>query len=237
MSGGEKLWTLTFSFDAWKPEFGSIRKGPLTVRRKVSDKELKKFQKLIDSESIVHIRARLAEENSFGSPQALLEKFVRVESGDSELNGYLAKLKKPVTFEAPGFGIFTLNRRVKWFAAKTRWCGRDIDLSLHASEMPEVKKALAVAKRLWKTANKWDARVKDYAVEQLLELKNDNWLDEDEHEVTPDEFKRRMTLEAITVDPDGSFDFWHNDGELFFGHSIQISGCIESGLEQADIPG
>jgi hypothetical protein len=47
----------------------------------------------------------------------------------------------------------------------------------------------------------------------LLPLKNDNWLDEDEAELTADRFEDRMTLESITVRADGSFDFWHKDGD------------------------
>jgi hypothetical protein len=43
-----------------------------------------------------------------------------------------------------------------------------------------------------------------------------------------------MTLEAITVYPEGSFDFWYNDSDLFWGHSIQIGGDL---TEDADIPG
>lgn len=46
-----------------------------------------------------------------------------------------------------------------------------------------------------------------------------------------------MTLEGISVDPDGSFDFWHNDGDLFWGHAIQISGSLVEGPTLANIPG
>ena len=74
-------------------------------------------------------------------------------------------------------------------------------------------------------------------MQELLPLKNENWLDEDEAELSPDEFKDRMTLESITVYPSGSFDFWHNDGDLFWGHSIQISGNLSDGPKHADIPG
>ncbi|OAI46466.1 hypothetical protein AYO44_11310 [Planctomycetaceae bacterium SCGC AG-212-F19] len=60
---------------------------------------------------------------------------------------------------------------------------------------------------------------------------------DDEVELNAKQFKARMTLEAITVTPSGSFDFWHNDGDLFWGHSIQISGNLTKGPTHADIPG
>jgi len=59
--------------------------------------------------------------------------------------------------------------------------------------------------------------VPDYAVEKLLERKNEIWLDEDESEVTHVEFKSRMVLQSITVSPDEEFNFWHDDGDLFWG--------------------
>jgi hypothetical protein len=74
-------------------------------------------------------------------------------------------------------------------------------------------------------------------VQALLPLKNESWLAEGEVDVTADQFKGRMALESITVHPDGSFEFWHNDGDLFWGHSIQISGCLSKGPTGADIPG
>ena len=46
-----------------------------------------------------------------------------------------------------------------------------------------------------------------------------------------------MTLDAITVYPDGAFDFWHHDGDMFWGHSIQVSGSLSEGLILADTLG
>ena len=45
-----------------------------------------------------------------------------------------------------------------------------------------------------------------------------------------------MKLQSIVFYPDGDFNFWYDDGDLFWGHSIAISGNLE-GLKDADIPG
>ena len=83
----------------------------------------------------------------------------------------------------------------------------------------------------------WNRRIRDYAVKELLAVENESWIDQDEPELTPDDFKDRMTLESITVDPNGSFDFWHDDGDLFWGHAIQIGGNLAEGPKYADTPG
>jgi hypothetical protein len=55
--------------------------------------------------------------------------------------------------------------------------------------------------------------------------------------LTAGEFKKRMALDSITVVPDGSFEFWHNDGDLFWGHLIQIRGNVTEGPTDASIAG
>jgi hypothetical protein len=46
-----------------------------------------------------------------------------------------------------------------------------------------------------------------------------------------------MKLETISVSSDGSFNFWHDDGDLFYGHAIQVGGNLVEGPTYADIPG
>ena len=46
-----------------------------------------------------------------------------------------------------------------------------------------------------------------------------------------------MTLESIVFGPGGSFEFYHNDGDLFAGHCILVRGSVEEGPTDADIPG
>jgi hypothetical protein len=112
-----------------------------------------------------------------------------------------------------------------------------VSLSLSAKEPADLQEALKTAHSLWKTQEAWNQRIRDFAVQELLSLKNGDWLGEDEVEITADQFKDRMKLEAITVYPDSSFVFWHDDGNLFWGHCIQISGSLSEGPTDADIPG
>jgi hypothetical protein len=112
-----------------------------------------------------------------------------------------------------------------------------VTLSLSATQGKDLEKALKAARTLWLAQKGWTKRINDFAVKELLPLKNNNWLGDDEAKFSAKRFKARMTLEAITVLPNGDFDFWHDDGNLFWGHSIQISGSITKGPTHADIPG
>ena len=100
-----------------------------------------------------------------------------------------------------------------------------------------IEDAIKTAETLWADEAGWKQRADDYAVEKLLPLKNASWLEDNDVEVTSNEFKARMKLVSITVEGKGRFTFWHEDGDLFWGHSIEIRGTLEVGLIDADIPG
>jgi len=236
-SGGEKLWSLLFDFQVWRTKSTGLQTQPLIIRRKVTMEELHRWQESINPYTVIRIKARVVVGADEDGHQALLEDFVGRESSDEELNRHLKQLQQPVTFEDPSLGTFTLDRRVDWFSGTVAWEGHPISLNLSGSETHKVLDALKTAHALWKSPNTWNRRIRDYAVEKLLPLKNESWLDENEPALTPDEFRARMTLQSITVYPDGSFDFWHNDGDLFWGHSIHISGSLANGPTGADIPG
>jgi hypothetical protein len=236
-SRGEELWTLRFVFDAWRIHGGAVQTRPLTIRRKVSEQELAQFRGLIRPYMVIRIRARVASDSPFGGPETLLESFVGRDDLDAELNAHATQLQKPVTYDDPVFGTFSLDRRIGWFTGTTVWKGHPVALHLSAAASADVQAALTTAHYLWQAQDGWDQRIRDCAARILLPLKNESWLGEGEAEVTADQFKQRMKLESVTAHPDGSFEFWHADGELFWGHSIQVNGSISEGPTEADIAG
>lgn len=236
-SRGEELWTLRTTFEAWRIHGAALQTRPLKIRCKVTDADLKRLQTLLPAYSIVRIHARVIHDSPFGGPEALLEHVLGFDNSDAELNQFAMNLQKPVTFEDPMFGAFTLDRRINWFSGKALWNGASVKINLDAKETSEVQAALKTAQALWQSQADWDQRIRDYAVMRLLPRKNEDWLGEDEDELLPEQFKERMKLESITVNPDGEFDFWFNDGDLFWGHAIQISGSLSKGPTRADTPG
>ena len=203
----------------------------------LTHEELQTFRDAIGVETVIRIRARVSEDNVFGSPEALLEELIDRDASDVGLHEHLVELQKPVTHEDDVFGTFTLNRRANWYAAEVVWNGTAVRLRLSATEPSELEPTLETARALWGEQVEWNDRIRDFAVEKLLALKNNNWLDEDEAELSADDFKGKMTLKSVTVCSDGEFEFWHDDGDLFCGHAIQICGNLSNGLTDADIPG
>ncbi len=233
----DELWDLSFTLTVWRTEGTPVNTNGLTVRHQMTYQEMTRLMDRITPYTVVHIRAHLAEHTEFGNPQALLVNIVGVDESDAELNKWVTQLLEPVMFDDDMFGTFTLDRRLQRHTAQTTWRGTPVALHLSAKEPDDLQNALKTAHTLWQSQDEWDQRIRHFAVVELLPLKNDVWLDEDEVEVHPDQFKDRMALETVKVYPDGSFEFWHNDGDLFFGHSIRIDGSISDGPTDADIPG
>ena len=148
---------------------------------------------------------------------------------DPELKAILDEQKKPVTFWVDGLGTFALNRALGWFEAEADWLGSPIRLDLDRDEDRE--KCLFYLRALMKGQADWDGRLRACAARDLLELAND-WASDggcEEHEpeeITREQFMERLEPDAVQISGDGSFDFWFNDGALFWGHSIHVLSLI-----------
>ena len=236
-SGGNALWSARFGLSGWKLLGGELRTSELMVLRVVPHVELRALSAAMRPYDVVRVRARWSEHNVLGSSQALLVEFIGKYDSDSELNAYALKLQEPVTFMDWQFGLFTLNRRVDWYEALPDWCDGSVRLRISAAMPDEMEKSIEVARQLWSEQEEWQQKIATCAAKGLLQLKNDTWLDEDEQELTEEDFANRMTLESISVKSDGTFEFWHDDGDLFLGHAIMVSGNLTDGPTNAAMHG
>ena len=186
---------------------------------------------------VIHLRARVAFDNILGKPQALLLEVLGHCDTDLELLTAAKELQKPVTFHDSEFGTFVLNRRINWYEANTSLEGLDVRLSLSPGESGKLEELLATSRILFRAQDPWCHRATDYAVSELLTLKNEAWLGEDESELSAAQFRARIKLTSIVIRSGERFEFWYEDGDLFWGHSISVSGDLINGPKDANIQG
>lgn len=227
-TGKEKLWTASMELTAWLEEGDpELHQGEFVLSTIADNKLLEVLRRRARPDSIIQFQGRVSED---GRKLLLLDL---PEPGfDPGLKEVLEEQKKPVTFEGEGMN-FTLNRRVGWFEAEVNWLKTPISLVFDAEE--DRADALQTARTLLDAQEEWDRRVREYAAEELTGLAND-WA-EDPSEITKKQFADRLELESIEVREDGGFQFWFGDGELFYGHSIWVSGDVEHGPDGADMEG
>ena len=235
-SQGEKLWTASIGLTAWMEADGpELHQGAFRLETIADNQLMPVLRQRARPDFIIRFRARRSED---GTRLLLLDL---PEPGfDPELKAILDEQKKPVTFWVDGLGTFALNRALGWFEAEADWLGSPIRLDLDRDEDRE--KCLFYLRALMKGQADWDGRLRACAARDLLELAND-WASDggcEEHEpeeITREQFMERLEPDAVQISGDGSFDFWFNDGALFWGHSIHVTGSLEGGPEKAEMEG
>lgn len=234
---GDYPWTYCCTFNAWKLGAAAMQTRDLCIRQYVTDEALFGLVKAIAPYCVLRIRARVTDDPKSDIAVVLLDEVVGVDTSDPELNDFADRLREASTFEDATFGAFTLDRATNWYEAEIEWNGERISFVLDAFEEADVQDSLRTGRSLWTDQSGWNARVHERAVQDLLPLKNDGWLEEDEVALTPYQFQESMTLESITVSAEGSFEFFFDDGDLFWGHSIIVHGSLTEGLTYAEIYG
>ena len=225
---GETLWTASIGLTAWMEEDSpDIHRGEFVLSTIGDEQLLEVLRRRTRPDFIIKFRGRVSED---GKRLLLLDL---PEPGfDPDLKAILEEQKKPVTFWEEGLGTFTLNRQVDWFETEVDWLGGQISLVFDAGE--DRAEVLQRAKTLLSGAADWDERIRAYAADDLLVSAND-WAEDEE--ITREQFIQRMELESIEIRADGSFEFWFADGDMFYGHSIHVSGDMEKGPDRADMEG
>lgn len=236
-SDGKELWTATLPLTAWREEDGPIHREEAVLVSLADDKLLGYLRRMAPRDSIIQARVRQSLNDSrfllVGMPSPVM---------DPELTAILDEQVKDVSLFVDGLGAFVLNRSVNWFQADVDWLGQSIQLTYDNTAGEEMKAAQETALALMADQAGWDGKVRAFAAQKLLSLAND-WAqdagaeDEEPAEVTREQFMERMELESIQVDGDGGFEFWFNDGDLFWGHSIHVTGSLSQGPSHAQMEG
>jgi hypothetical protein len=146
-------------------------------------------------------------------------------------------MKNRPNIDHPALGRLEYDGELDWYTGALPLGDRSIELRIHCEgadgEPPAMGFAVKIAARL----DALRRSAEDFAVSELLALKNNTWLDDDQAEVSADEFKRLMTLDSVVVHADGSAAFYHSDGDLFWGHCILLRMGPDERFTVAEIAG
>ncbi|MDQ8192693.1 DUF2262 domain-containing protein [Roseibacillus persicicus] len=230
-------WSFLFSLDAWTDAEGALHTHKMTIRKVVDADELQRLEELVKAESIISIALHIGQLEGFDCRQGALVEIIESGVDDEDLKRFAADLATPVTIESKDLGRFTLDRRVGWFEGESRWGLRKIRINLSPADVSEPSSVIARAEDLWRQRKPLTRKACEVAAATLLEVKNGSWLNEREPPMTEAQFMRKMKLESITVEDDGGFDFWFEDGDIFWGHSIEVRGDQERGFFDAGFHG
>lgn len=236
-ANGNTLWHASIPLIAWMDVTNQevIHQEELRLEWLVDDEGWKAAKDLLSSNSLVHLLVHKGE-HSF-----MLVHVVASSYQHPKLEQIRLDAMKPVFYEDSLLGSFVLDKRVKLFEKEISWDGQEGILYFDWDEEEQVmKSALQTAYALIQDQEHWSQQIRAYAAEQLAELAND-WLHDHEEPaydvITPDLFMKLMELDSISVYPNGDFEVFFRDGDMFWGHSIIVDGNINGSMNSAEIAG
>lgn len=193
---------------------------------------------------IYHVKCRKQLENPNYHNHYMLLKEIQDNLSDSRLETLCEKYRQPIYIKDEKAGIFTLNRDLSWFENEEfDWMGIEAEVSLETDEDEgeTAEKAYQHFQKFYPNLKEWDERFRKASAEALTENAND-WLQEDDenldkHEITEQEFAERITIDSMTISPDGDFTVYYHDDDMFWGHVIEIFANMNGEIESIGIAG
>lgn len=170
----------------------------------------------------------------------MIVKVLEENVQNDKLLEYKEYLSKPVEIDTP-YGKFVLDRSMSWFEGEIELNGLDFTAFLETDEDNGETAELAL-KVFLKTAENFedfDRKNKEFAADNLIDLAHE-WQESDDGENEP--LTREQFIEAIgvsewTVTPYGNMTLYYYDGDIFWGHAIEINIDEDGTIEDADIAG
>ncbi len=222
----EVLWTLTIPLTAWMDEDdGVVSTAPARAQILADDRLRSYLCQRLPGNFIIKARVRPGKE------EGLFQLVGMPEPGfDPELKAILNEQIKPVTLETEDLGTFTLHQRMNWFEAQIDWLDQSVQLTFNQSSGEDHQACLATARALLGAAADWDARLRSFVADHLLDTVNE----QEDQPLSAEELATSLTPESIHAQPDGRFTLWYGS-DLFFGQAAQVSGTLDNGPTDAQL--
>jgi hypothetical protein len=237
--GGCKYWESYIQLTAWKltssEKIYATEDSRLII--KGDDKYLEETEKKILPNTVYTLKVRKRE------GKHLVELFTLVEiidkiNYDKELEDILEEQKKPVIYHDETLGDFLLDKEFNWYFKKIKWDDKDVRLIIPKYEGKRQRNAFIIVNEFFREQSLWDIKIKEFAGKKLLKLKNNNWLTEtNEKKLAMEEFTKRIKVLSIKISLKNKFEMDFDDGNIFLGHTIIVSGNLEKGPIKAELYG
>lgn len=200
--------------------------------------------KLLVRKSIpIHLGEDQEDQSEIWNNRFMIVELIEENASNKDLQELKEYYLNPVTIKS-NLGTFTLNRQYSWFECNNvDWNGQDVSVCLESDEGCDETADIAMAMLLKCAEDKqgFDQKNREFAAQKLLDLAND-WLEDNEDEDKPDKITKEMFIDNIKMSeliiaPDGSITLFYDDGDMFWGHTIQIIIDENGNYDSADIAG
>lgn len=168
----------------------------------------------------------------------MLVKVVEKQVQNDELLSVLKEYRAPVKIIDKELGEFTLDKDYGLFQGNLKWLHGEISVSLAADEdnKRSCNGAIEILRSMVNRQIQKDIEFRTYAAEELTDLANE-WSQDEDVKITMSDFITKINLSALDISHEGEFTAYYSDGDMFYGHTIIVSGNITTGIDEATIAG
>ena len=160
-----------------------------------------------------------------------------------QLEAVWEEYQKPVHIEDEVLGTLKLNRDFGLLDGEILWNGEEVSLALEIDLDDEETwdTARSIAHKVMADRESWDKSMREFAAKELTELANEWQADDDEKKnadpITEEVFAQRITLSELSLTYESDFTAYFDDDDMFWGHTVEVCGSLENGIESANIAG
>lgn len=204
-----------------------------------------KYPNALERESIYKLQVR---KNKYMNDRFLVLEVLEENVQNETLCKVLEEFKRPVTITDTLFGELTLDKRFSQFEGEVKWIDRYITISIGVdiSDKSSWDNSINQAKEICEISAETDKKLREFAASELTGLAID-WLiegddsidldliEDDDELMTEEEFSERVSIYSISIEKDGSYSIYLDDGDLFLGHTITVNGDLQNGLDSAQM--
>ena len=169
----------------------------------------------------------------------LVKKVMEENAPSPELEAFREEFTKDIIITVCG-NEFVLNRRFGWFESNVEILGGTckVYLNLDRNSKKNAKRASARFEEIMQNIKDLDVKFKDFCTDRMLENANEWKEDENDPNITADEFKENMgTPNELVVENSGKVEIFYGDGYKFGGHAIQVSVNADNEIKDCELVG
>lgn len=231
-------WTYSVHLIVWRQGKGSPQRILLRLEKALpSQAALSRWMEKVPSGKTVSVRLAAPPKRDGSRYLAQIADYLG-QTGDAELAAIAEPMLRPAPFVHPRLGRFTPWERIPTiFEGKSSWRGQPVKLILESEGEGTLDDRAANMLTLLAESERWHAAVEARIIAELYDTWVENWRKEGEPLLSRPEWLSRMRLESITLSEQGGITFDFDDGDLFWGHTIQASGSQSEGITDASIYG
>ena len=139
-------------------------------------------------------------------------------------------------FGDSALGIFTQDPAIaEHVVGSCQWCGKTLRLVL-SRDGGTYEQAATHAVSFLEKQRLWNEELNDRIHSSLYETWDECWR-QDGEPLDKDQWLARLELYSIEVSAEGYLSAWYRDGDLFWGHLVNVFGKLDSGTMYADLMG